>query len=153
MLRLGGCVLAAALAAAPSALSAQAVVGIQNLDFGNVIPAVPTTIAKNDPVHSGQVRISGAGFFRSVTLTFTLPTVMNGPAGATMPITFSSTDAGISAFFPSINTQNTFNPNAPYNAFIWFGNALVFLGGRVNPSPTQRGGSYSANIVLTVIFL
>lgn len=141
----------AALVAAPQPMCAQTVVGIQNLAFGTVIPGVPSSVTHTDPVRSGQIRIS-TNFFQNVTVRFTLPTVMNGPLGATMPITFLNTDAGIS-WRQSITTQTTFNPNAPFNYFIWLGGAIVYLGGRATPSPTQRGGSYTANIILTVILI
>ncbi len=147
----GSLALGVALLAAPSAARAQAVVGTQNLSFGSVIPGVPTTVLRTDPVRSGQIRITGAGLFRSVTLRFTLPTVMNGPSGATMPITFAATDAGVS-WQGTIGTQTTFNPNAPFNTILWLGSGTVFLGGRVNPAPAQLGGSYSGTITLTVIF-
>jgi len=147
---LGLMALGAALVASPMDLHAQTVVGIQNLAFGNVVPGVPTSVLKTDPVRSGQIRISGAGFFRSVTVRFTLPTVMNGPSGATMPITFLNTDAGIS-WQSTITTQTTFDPNAPFTYTLWLGAGMVYLGGRVNPSPAQLGGTYAGTIILTVI--
>jgi hypothetical protein len=137
-----------ALFALPAALPAQTVVGVQNLDFGSVIPGVPTTVAPTDAVRAGQFRISGV-FIRNVTVSFVLPTVMNGPLGATMPITFANTDGGYSTF---LQGNTPFNPHTPYNETVVF-NATIVLGGRVNPTPTQRGGAYSANIVITVIFL
>lgn len=140
--------LGVALLAAPTALRAQTVVGLQNLDFGSVIPGVPTIIAPTDAVRAGQFRISGV-FLRNVTISFTLPTVMNGPLGATMPIVFGNTDAGYSTF---LQANTPFNPNTPYNETVFF-NATIVLGGRVSPAPTQRGGAYTANIVMTVIFL
>lgn len=140
----------AALLAAPQTMCAQTVVGLKNLTFGNVIPGVPTTVLKTDAVNDGQIRITGAGLFRSVTVRFTLPTVMTRAGGATMPITFSTTDAGIS-WQGTIGSQTTFNPNAPFTYTLWLGSGTVYLGGRVNPSPTQLGGSYTANIILTVI--
>jgi hypothetical protein len=143
--------LGAALVAAPTELRAQSVVGTQNLNFGNVIPGVPTTVLKTDAVNDGQVRITGAGLFRSVTVRFTLPTVMNGPLGATMPITFAATDAGIS-WQGTIASMTTFNPNSPFTYTLWLGSGTVYLGGRVTPAPTQQGGSYTATITLTVIF-
>lgn len=142
--------LGAALAVTPPALRAQSVVGIQGLSFGTVIPGVPTTVLQNDAVRAGQFRISGV-LVRNVTITFTLPTVMTriGAPAATMPLTFLNNSAGFTTVFQG-NTP--FNPNAPYNETIWF-NATITLGGRVNPTPTQLGGNYTANIVMTVIFL
>jgi hypothetical protein len=142
--------LGAALAATPSALRAQSVVGARDLTFGTVIPGVPTTVLQNDAVRAGQFRISGV-LVRNVTITFTLPTVMTriGAPAATMPLTFLNNSAGFTTVFQG-NTP--FNPNAPYNETVWF-NATITLGGRVTPSPTQLGGNYTANIVMTVIFL
>ncbi|MEZ4413583.1 MAG: hypothetical protein R2910_11410 [Gemmatimonadales bacterium] len=145
-------VLWAALLASPGALPAQTVTGIRDLTFGTVIPGVPTTILQTDAVNAGQFRIAGV-FIRNVTITFTLPTVMNrtgpGPASATMPITFLNNSAGYTTF---LQGNTPFNPNAPYGETVIF-NATITLGGRVNPSPTQLGGSYAATIVMTVIFL
>jgi hypothetical protein len=146
----GALTLGAVLFAAPTPLPAQAVVGTQNLTFGNVIPGVPSTVLKTDAVHSGQIRITGAGLFRSVTLRFTLPTLMNGPSGATMPISFNGTDAGVS-WQGTIGTQTTFNPAAPFTTTLWLGSGTVYLGGRVSPAPAQAAGSYSGTIILTVI--
>lgn len=145
---LGGLALGTALLATPRMLAAQTVVGVQNLDFGSVIPGVPTTVAPTDAVRAGQFRISGV-FIRNVTISFVLPTVMNGPLGATMPITFTNTDGGFSTF---LQANTPFNPHTPYNETVIF-NATIVLGGRVAPAPTQRGGAYTANIVITVIFL
>jgi hypothetical protein len=145
-------VLWAALLASPGALPAQTVTGIRDLTFGTVIPGVPTTILQTDAGNAGQFRIAGV-FIRNVTITFTLPTVMNrtgpGPASATMPITFLNNSAGYTTF---LQGNTPFNPNAPYGETVIF-NATITLGGRVNPSPTQLGGSYAATIVMTVIFL
>ena len=48
--------------------------------------------------------------------------------------------------------MTTFNPNSPFTYTLWLGSGTVYLGGRVTPAPTQRGGSYTATITLTVIF-
>ena len=142
--------LGAVLVATPPALRAQSVVGARDLTFGTVIPGVPTTVLQNDAVRAGQFRISGV-LVRNVTITFTLPTVMTriGAPAATMPLTFLNNSAGFTTVFQG-NTP--FNPNTPYNETVVL-NATITLGGRVTPSPTQLGGNYTANIVMTVIFL
>lgn len=147
---LGALALGAALGAAPTVVYAQSVIGTQSLNFGNVIPGIPTTVLPTDPVNDGQIRITGAGFFRSVTVRFTLPAVMNGPSGATMPISFSSTDAGIS-WQGTIASMTTFNPNAPFTYTLWLSSGTVYLGGRVSPGAAQASGSYTGTIILTVI--
>mgnify|MGYP001439323239 CR=1 FL=1 len=148
---LGAVFFGAALVATPAALRAQAVVGTRNLTFGTVVPGVPTIVAPSDAVRSGQFQITGA-VFRNVTISFTLPTVMNriGIPAATMPISFLNNSALITGLFAS---AQPFDPNTPQTFFLWFGAYQIALGGRVAPSPTQLGGSYSANVVITVIFL
>lgn len=143
-------VLGVALITAPAVARAQTVVGTQNLSFGTVIPGVPTTVLRTDAVRAGQFRITGTGLYATVRITFALPNVMNGPLGATMPISFGSTDGGFTT--PFLATNKAFDPRVPHDDAVFLGSATVFIGGRVNPSPTQRGGSYAANIVMTVIF-
>ena len=85
-------------------------VAIRDLNFGIVIRGVPNSISPADPVKSGQFYFSTPGIGSRVRIQFTLPTQLNGPAGATLPISFGTTDAwlrgtaGSSAFV-------TLNPN------------------------------------------
>ncbi|HEX5005433.1 MAG TPA: hypothetical protein VFV65_08955 [Gemmatimonadales bacterium] len=140
--------LGVALAATPGAARAQTVVGVQNLAFGTVIPGVPVTIAPTDAVRAGQYRITGL-FLATVTVTFTLPTAMNRVGGgASIPLTFLNTSG---QWDPAVGATTTFNPNSPYTAFVWLGTTLVSLGGRASPAPSQLGGSYTSNIIMTVI--
>ncbi len=125
-------------------------VGKRDLDFGTVMQGVATAVAPTDPVRSGW--FEGVGILtKKIRLTFTLPTRLNGPAGATMPITFRTTDGvaqdGVSGspqliFNPNVTTTFVLNTNAKY----W-----IFLGGQVNPSPVQTIGSYTATVILTVV--
>src|SRR5213594_2483065 len=96
----------------PVSLAAQnkpiTVQGVRSLAFGAVLPGVPRVISRTDPVNSGQYDITGANN-NQVQLNFTLPNVMNGPAGATMPIVFGGSDAGYSSS-QSIASQVAFDP-------------------------------------------
>src|SRR6266540_2878173 len=80
-------------AAVPSALAAQGkplnVTGVRGLTFGAVFPGVPRVISRTDAANAGQFDI-GHAKFAPIQLTFTLPSVMVGPAGATMPLAFGS---------------------------------------------------------------
>lgn len=144
-------VLGAALLAAPAAVRAQAtVVGVQNLAFGNVIPGVPTTVPYSDAVRAGRFQVSGV-FLRNIRITFTLPTQMNRIGGGPpMPLSFGNTSAAFSGVFTG---QTPFNPNAPFTTWVWFGTSNVFLGGTASPTAGQPGGSYTANVIMTVILL
>jgi hypothetical protein len=107
---------------------------------------------RTDPINSGQFEIRGP-FLTFIRLTFTLPTVLNGPLGATMPLTFAANDAGYS-YNNTIGSQTAFNPNQSYQTLIWIGGRSgVFLGGRVSPAAGQRAGSYTGTVVLSVVVL
>jgi hypothetical protein len=127
------------------------VTAVQGLTFGNVIPGVPAPIARTDPTGSGRLDIR-AHPNEVVQLRFTLPTSMSGPAGASLPLTFGASDGGFSSD-ESIASQIGFDPRTATSQRVSKnGRGSVFLGGTANPSPTQRAGTYSATITLTVSY-
>jgi len=77
--------------------------------------------------------------------------VMTGPAGATLPLVFGGNDGGFSAS-QSIASQVGFDPRTPYLATFASNRASVFLGGTANPSVSQRAGTYTGTVTLTVVF-
>lgn len=127
--------------------------GRGDLDFADVVAGVPTAITRKDNHRCGSWWIRGNAN-AEVLLTFTLPPSLSGPAGAAMPITFGSDDAG---FFwqqkPDMATG--FNPQVPRIERLGSnnGHGWVFLGGTVRPSPGQRAGAYLGTIVLTVAYI
>jgi hypothetical protein len=125
--------------------------GIRGLIFGTVLPGVPTHVLRTDPVNSGQFEVRGPPP-KTVVLTFTLPVVLNGPVGATMPLSFATNDGGYSAT-NSILSQVAFDPHVPYATALGNNRVGVFLGGTVSPTPTQRAGSYTAVVILSVVVL
>jgi len=142
----------ALLGAAPLAAQRPVTVqGIRSLTFGAVLPGVPRVISRTDAANSGQYNITGANNHQ-VQLTFTLPNVMNGPGGATMPITFAGNDAGYSAS-QAIGSQVAFDPKqtsvATLNAR---GRGTVFIGATARPAPTQRAGNYTGTLTLNVVY-
>ncbi len=125
-------------------------VAIRDLQFGIVIRGVPNSVSPADPVKSGQFYFSTPGIGSRVRIQFTLPTQLNGPAGATMPISFSTTDArlrgtaGSSAFVTlNPNTTTTLTASTSRDANVW-------IGGRVTPAANQVTGAYSNTITLTI---
>jgi hypothetical protein len=141
-----------ALAAAP--LSAQRrirVTSVRSLVFGTVFPGIRRTVLRTDPLNSGRLDIR-ANRRSQIQLTFTLPAVLTGPAGATMPLSFGGNDGGFSTT-SSVASQVGFDPRVPYVTRM--GNqrrAAVFLGGAVNPLALQRAGSYTGTVTLTVVY-
>jgi hypothetical protein len=154
-IRLAG-LMALAAAVAPSALRAQGgrplrVIGVQGLTFGSLIPGIAVHILKSDPAGSGRFDLRGARNSQ-VQIQFTLPPNLQGPAGATLPLTFGSSDGGFSAT-ESITSQTTFDPNTTSLGVLSnTGRASVFLGGSAIPGAAQRAGAYSATITLTVTY-
>jgi hypothetical protein len=66
---------------------------------------------------------------------------------------FGGSDAGYSQS-QSIGSQIGFDPKQPFAiTFNKQARGSVFLGGTAQPAPTQRAGSYTATITLTVVSL
>ena len=128
------------------------VTGVRGLAFGAVLPGVPRVVLRTDPANSGEYDLKGVKDAQ-VLLTFTLPTVMNGPAGAQMPLAFGSDDAGYSQS-QSINSQIGFDPRQTFTGVLSKnGRGSVFIGARANPNTNQRAGAYTATLTLTVTVL
>ncbi|HEV8305520.1 MAG TPA: hypothetical protein VGQ25_11195 [Gemmatimonadales bacterium] len=143
-------------AAVPPPVRAQGrpltVTGVRGITFGAVLPGVPRVIPRTDPANSGQLDIRGPNQIQ-VLLTFILPLTMTGPAGALMPLTFSSADAGYSQS-QSIASQVGFDPRQPFTATLSNnGRGSVFVGATASPAANQRAGAYTATITLTVTVL
>lgn len=148
---------AAALLALPGAISGQsttaqidaiatvvAPIDVQagvDLDFGVVLPGVPTQVL---PVDGGTFTVAGA-INQDVIVTFVLPPVLL--AGAlSMPVSFDGgygTGAPDTALDPTIGS--TLNTGAT-------GGWNVFLGGTVTPAPDQAAGDYAGTVTLTVTY-
>jgi hypothetical protein len=128
------------------------VTGVRGLTFGIVLPGVPMTIARTNPAGSGQFDVSAAKN-SPIQLSFTLPSAMVGPAGATMPLVFGGSDGGYSSP-ETITSQVGFDPKQPFATNLdKNGRAAVFIGGTALPAPSQRAGAYTATLTLTVTIL
>jgi hypothetical protein len=144
---------ACVLSAAARPAAAQVTVsGIRELDFGPVIRGVPMHVLPSDAVKSGQIRFVTA-IGNTVRLQFTLPTRLNGPSSARLPISFGSTD-GIAMGSASSSVPVTFNPNNSQTFNIVTSTTInVFLGATVSPAANQATGDYTNTITLTVTVL
>jgi hypothetical protein len=125
--------------------------GVRPLAFGVVFPGVPRHVLRTDPAGSGEYSIRGPKDSQ-LLLQFTLPTSLTGPAGAAIPLSFGSNDAGFST--TTIGAQVGFDPNVGGTGMLpTNGQASVFLGGTVQPTTGQMAGSYTGIVVLTVTIL
>jgi hypothetical protein len=133
----------------PAPLRAQ-VSGVRPLDFRTLVAGVPKHVLRTDPVWSGEFRFSNGAIITQVTLD--APTRLNGPGGASIPLTFSSSDAGYSPNGNINNQTRTFSPNGGSITLLFTGGgtASVFVGGTATPSAAQAPGNYSAPITLEV---
>jgi hypothetical protein len=131
---------------------------LQNLNFATVTRGVPKTVVQNT-AFAAKVRVAGtANAFAQIR--FTLPTQLpNSQAvpGINMPISFAANSARWRRGTDGTGGGRTFNPavgvsNARFgkNVRPYF---FVYLGGTVNPSPTQAPGIYQGSIILTITYL
>lgn len=123
----------------------------QDLDFGNVIPGTPKSVAITGAT-AGRWLVQGSAG-AEVDLDFTaLPATLASGAN-TMPIVYGAADAGH-------NTTNnpggatTFDPAGTELANL--GNPLpdlyVWIGGQVQPGAAQVAGLYTGTITLTATY-
>ena len=130
------------------------------LAFGNVYQGVPTTIANNN---SSAAIFTIAGAAESgVLIYFQLPEYLSlSDYSDRMTVTFGATDCSVDSTATGDPTQmnasrgwQNINPRAiPSGTAVGGGGQTnVYLGGKVYPSPGQKAGSYSADIILTVAY-
>lgn len=123
--------------------------GVNNLNFGAVTagtPKAPTSLATD----AGRFNVSGEPS-RPVTVSFALPTVLAGLGGATIPITFSSSDGLLWTAFPT--THTTFSPSAAFlTSLDGTGNLVIGIAGTVSPPLGSTTGTYTGTITLTVAY-
>lgn len=125
-------------------------VPIRDLRFGIVIRGVPNSVSPADPVKSGQWYFSTPGIGSRVRVQFTLPNQLNGPSGATLPISFGTTDAILRGTAGS-SVNVILNPNVTTTLTATTSkDANVWIGGRVTPAANQVTGAYSNTIILTI---
>ena len=87
-----------------------------------------------------------------MNLSFTLPSALSGPSGATLPLSYTAGDAGYSTN-GNIGSQVAFDPRTSFTTTLSnAGRGSVFLGCTARPAANQRAGSYSAVLTLTVVY-
>jgi hypothetical protein len=140
----------AALVAAGRPAAAQiSVIPIRDLAFGPVIVGIPTSIGPSHPVRSGQFRLT-APLNSRLRFRLTLPTTLDGPAGAKLPISFTNNDGILVSSAPN-SVPELFNPKA--NQVVQNVSSTttnVFIGGTVSPAGNQQQGNYTGTITFTV---
>jgi len=121
----------------------------RDLDFGTVIPGVPTTVGRLDPT-AGHFVIRGRRD-AEVLLELTLPTALTGTTGA-IPLSFGPADGGHGPL-ADLAASQPFDPRVPITVVLpGNGSYYLWVGGTVQPLIQQVPGTYSAQIVLTASY-
>ena len=116
---------------------------VSDLDFGDVLPGVPMTVAPAD-AGAGQFTVTGATS-EDVILDFTLPSNLTG-GGDPIPVSFT-------AGWGDDAASNSIDPTSPQTVNLGTTtNIDVFLGGTVTPAINQAAGTYDATVTLTVTY-
>jgi hypothetical protein len=143
-------------------------VGTRALQFGVIVPGTTSVIVLPRTKSGGEFRIAGVKNRKSVDISFTLPTELTGPAGASIPLSFNGAYAGLCEVDTTgacdLASYFTWNPVTtpiyhdvptrykPGRKVYTYDAYQVYLGGAASPSTTQRQGTYTASIgVLLVI--
>lgn len=146
----------ATIQALATVVSTLQVVGNNNLQFGTVTPGLNKLVDKSQPGLAGEWSISGTAG-AELAISFALPDSMVLVADTTvgLRINFAGTDAswddgtGGGQLAPA----GTLDPNGPTTRRLGFsGGLLIWIGGGVIPRISQTGGSYAADVVLTVAY-
>ncbi|MEE9533573.1 MAG: hypothetical protein V3W06_04080 [Acidimicrobiia bacterium] len=125
--------------------------GSQNLQFGLILPGLPTTVSYQDAVNAGQIQIRGEKR-AEVRVVFTLPPALVAPSGATLNLQFGASDAGFSTK-PSVGSSQSFDPQVPLITNLSnSGRLYLFLGGIAVSIPQQEAGAYQATTTITVAY-
>jgi hypothetical protein len=120
---------------------------LRDLAFGTITSGTTTSVSKTS-ASAAEWSFTGSTIL-GANFQLTLPTVLNGP-GATLAITFSTTD-GIYRKGTNDPTGGTvFNPHNPVSiGLLQSGTWYVWLGASVSPPLNQKPGTYTGTVVLT----
>lgn len=138
---------------APESAGAQNVTVVNNLVFGNILPAIPKTIDKSAAGSAAEFYVSGiAG--NEVSIEFSLPKYMNA-GGSNMQLVFFETGCAIDTTAIPDQSSPTFDDLDPWHPMTYrlgSNGMVIWLGGMAIPNLVQMPGDYSAVIVITVSY-
>jgi hypothetical protein len=147
--------------------------GIRPLNFGTVIPSAgPVTVLPSYVAGSlsGEWRLTGTANQKSVDISFNLPTQLTASGGRTMAISFDGSYAGLCEVDAAQTCQTTswvtwnpkpagvpatfhdtpqrWKPGRPKYEYNFYS---VFIGGQLQPTATQPGGTYSGTVGIVLV--
>ena len=114
------------------------------------MPGVPMQVTVNDAARRAEWLLTGRG---NTTVSFVLPSAMQGPGGALLPLTFQAGDAAslrVSSGGGGPGMQ-TMDPNTPFSVNVPNRQTVrLFLGGTAQPATTQPAGNYTATVTVII---
>lgn len=127
------------------------VTAVNDLEFGDVVQGQSSTVSPED-AEAGSFFVNGeAG--SEVDVTFSLPSVLEQTfdPSLTMDIDFSPTSARHNTS-DDASAGTSFDPDTGATTSLDFANGelFVYIGGTIDPTPTQEPGNYEGTITLTI---
>lgn len=139
--------------------------GIRDLNFGVIVPGTGPVTVLPTSLQAAEGRGSGAEAVRSITVTMTLPAVLTGPGGVSLPLDFNGPYAATcevtNANVCDAASLQTWNPVAtpthtdtPHNRTAQgryrYTRFSIYLGGRALPGAGLRAGRYTGTVRVLV---
>jgi len=122
-----------------------------NLQFGTVLPGLPTSVPWSDAANAGAFDLRGTAG-AEVRIDLALPPALAGTGGASLPLSLGAGD-GAYAAQPSLAAAAAFDPRLPLITTLGkSGRLYLRFGGTVSPSPSQRPGPYGSTVTITVSY-
>ena len=136
-----------ARSSAAQATTPTAAVAIQGLDFGPLTAGLAEPVRLSEAWRRAEVRLEGE---RNLEVRLVLPTALQAPSGATIPLRFAAGDGSITMvgssqsklFDPNLSTKVQFKGTETA--------AMMYLGGTALPAANQASGTYTATIVIVL---
>lgn len=143
------------LQATANVVSSLSIVGTNNLNFGSVTPGVSRSVDKSAVGFAGEWIVSGI-VSSELSMTFTLPdSLREASSSAAMLVNFNGADGSYKnvAAATQAAPSGVIDPNvASVQRLSPSGTMDVWIGGTVWPSLAQTGGSYFADVILSVAY-
>ncbi len=141
--------------ATANVVSSLSIVGTNNLNFGSVTPGVSRSVDKAAVGFAGEWMVSGI-VNSELSMTFALPdSLRESTSNAAMLVNFSGSDGSYKNIAAATQTapSGVIDPNvAAVQRLSLTGTMDVWIGGTVWPSPSQGGGAYAADVILSVAY-
>jgi hypothetical protein len=123
----------------------------QTLDFGTLFSGTPTKVSRFDALRAGQFELRGVKN-SEVRIDLGLPSDLNGPGGAKVPLQFAAGDGGF-AQDGNIASAPPFDPRAALvTTLSTNGRLYLFLGGTASPGTKQTAGAYAGTVTVTIAY-